>query len=336
MFRQVNRRQARSAVAAFASLALCGAALALTGPLANNASAATASPIKTTFVVMMENTDWSVVKGSRSFPYFNSLLPKGAHTENYRSGLHPSLPNYVTLEAGKTFGETNGSNLPSDHPINSTAHLTTQLSAAGVDWKYWAESLPGNGATCNTSDPGTPYSLDHNAQVYFNDVRNNPSYCKAHERPYSGLSGALRSNSVSGYNLIVPNDYDQGEKLAPGSGNMLRQADKWLSHEIPMIQASSAYKNGAAIMILWDEGGGTDTNPSGLLVLSPFAKVNYSNSIAYSHASTLRTMQTVFRVGPLLGAAANANDLSDLFTVPLVSSSGPTTTTVNTTPVCQG
>ena len=51
-----------------------------------------------------------------------------------------------------------------------------------------------------------------------------------------------------------------------------------------------------------------------MIVLSPKAKAGYSNSLAYSHSSTLRTMQEIFGVTPLLGDAANATNLSDLFT----------------------
>jgi len=49
-------------------------------------------------------------------------------------------------------------------------------------------------------------------------------------------------------------------------------------------------------------------------VLSPQIKGGgYSNSVAYSHSSTLRSLQEIFGVTPLLGDAANATDLSDLF-----------------------
>jgi phosphatidylinositol-3-phosphatase len=34
---------------------------------------------------------------------------------------------------------------------------------------------------------------------------------------------------------------------------------------------------------------------------------------ANTHSSDLRTMQEIFRVGPFIRDAANANDLSDLF-----------------------
>jgi phosphatidylinositol-3-phosphatase len=49
-------------------------------------------------------------------------------------------------------------------------------------------------------------------------------------------------------------------------------------------------------------------------VLSPDAKgAGYSNSIHYTHSSTLRTLQEIFGVTPLLGGATTAIDLSGLF-----------------------
>ena len=52
----------------------------------------------------------------------------------------------------------------------------------------------------------------------------------------------------------------------------------------------------------------------GLIVLSPKAKGGgYQNTIHYTHSSALRTIQEMLAVSPLLGDAANATDLSDLF-----------------------
>ncbi len=270
---------------------------------------------------MMENTDWSQVKGSPNYPYLNNtLLPDSAYANNYIGGIsHTSLPNYVTLEAGDPMGLTDGSYLPPTHSASTTDHLVTQLRTAGISWKYYAENLPGNGTTCNITDPGTPYSLDHNAFVYFDDVRNDPAYCQSHERPYSEFANDLTNNTVPNYNFIVPNDWNQGEKLAPGSTCMACQADNFLKSEIPKIQASAAYANGGAIVVLWDESASTGSYPSGMIVNSPLAKKNYSNNIAYNHGSTLRTMQTIFGVGPFLRMAATATDLSDFFTVPLTT-----------------
>ncbi|MGN6742976.1 MAG: alkaline phosphatase family protein, partial [Amnibacterium sp.] len=262
-----------------------GATVGLAGP------PAAADPASShVFVVMMENTDWSSVLGSPHFPYVNqTLLPSSASTSGYRSGLHPSLPNYVELEAGATLGLTSGSYLPTDHAVSTTAHLTTQLNAAGLDWKYYAENLPGGGGTCNLTDPGVPYSEDHNPFVYFQDVQSDPAYCIRHERPYSELVTDLGAGTVPQYSFIVPNDWDQGEKLAPGSSCAACQADAFLSTEIPRIQASAAYQDNGVILVLWDESAGTDTNPSGLIVVSKLAKHGYVSSLPYSHGSTLKT-----------------------------------------------
>jgi hypothetical protein len=79
-----------------------------------------------------------------------------------------------------------------------------------------------------------------------------------------------------------------------------------------MILQSSAYQDGGVLFITWDEGA--PNGPIGMIVLSPYAKgKGYSNSIFYTHSSTLRTLEEIFGVTPLLGDAANATDLRDLF-----------------------
>jgi hypothetical protein len=95
--------------------------------------------------------------------------------------------------------------------------------------------------------------------------------------------------------------------------DLIAAGDTWLSQNVPAILGSSAFQNNGALFITWDESEGGDV-PIGMIVLSPKAKGGgYSNSIAYTHSSTLRTMEEIFGVQPLLGDAVNATDLSDLF-----------------------
>jgi hypothetical protein len=70
--------------------------------------------------------------------------------------------------------------------------------------------------------------------------------------------------------------------------------------------------SGGALFITWDEAGIGD-GPIGMIVLSPVGRHGYSNTRRYSHSSTLRTFEEIFGVAPMLGDAANAIDLSDLF-----------------------
>lgn len=88
----------------------------------------------------------------------------------------------------------------------------------------------------------------------------------------------------------------------------------WLSQNLPTILNSSAYQNNGLIIITWDEGISSSDGPIPCIVLSPFAKgAGYHNSIHYTHSATLRTLQKIFGVTPLLNAAATPPDLSDLF-----------------------
>ena len=93
----------------------------------------------------------------------------------------------------------------------------------------------------------------------------------------------------------------------------VKNGDTWLSEQVPMILKSNAYQQGGVIFITWDESEEGD-HPIGMIVLSPFAKGGgYSNSIHYTHSSTLRTIEEIFNITPLLGDASKATDLSDLF-----------------------
>src|ERR1019366_5689139 len=82
---------------------------------ADSVNATTLHHIKTVFVILMENHNWTgdgglSIKGNPAAPYINyTLIPMASHAENYKnpSGNHPSLPNYLWLEAGTNFGITN-------------------------------------------------------------------------------------------------------------------------------------------------------------------------------------------------------------------------------------
>src|SRR5205823_6532197 len=87
------------------------------------------SSIGTVFLIVMENTDWSSIKGSSSAPYINgTLLPRAAHAEQYYNppNMHPSLPNYLWLEAGTNFGILDD-NEPSSNHQSTTSHLVNML-----------------------------------------------------------------------------------------------------------------------------------------------------------------------------------------------------------------
>jgi hypothetical protein len=275
---------------------------------------------KTVFLIVMENTDWSAIEGSDSAPYINqTLLPMASYAQEYYNppGLHPSEPNYLWLEAGTNFGVKDDAN-PSANHQSATMHLVTLLDQAGVTWKSYQEGI--TGTDCPLKGSGL-YAPKHNPMIYFDDVTdgNDPqsANCIAHVRPYTELATDLQNNTVARYNFITPNlCNDMHNSSGCESKDRVKNGDDWLAQAIPPILDSSAYLDGGVLIITWDEGAHNSDGPIGLIVLSPNAKGGgYSNTIHYTHSSTLRTVQEIFGVTPLLGDADNATDLSDLFTV---------------------
>jgi phosphatidylinositol-3-phosphatase len=285
---------------------------------AATATATSAHPIKTVFVLVMENYNWSQIAANPSAPYINNvLLPAASYTQRYYnpSHLHPSLPNYLWLEAGTNFGITNDAGPDVNHQ-STNQHLVTLLQRAGISWKAYDEGI--SGTDCPLHDR-YPYVTSVNPFVYFDDVTNgnDPSSatCIAHLRPFGELATDLHANSVARYNYITPNLCDDMHSSCAPMNDPVRQGDTWLSTVVPQILNSQAYTDGGAIFITWDEGeGSSNDGPIGMMVLSPGAKGHgYTNSITYTHSSTLRTIEEIFGVTPFLGDAAHATDLRDLF-----------------------
>jgi hypothetical protein len=318
------------------------------------------SNVKHVFIILMENHNWKGdnsgaafgdpdIKGSPLAPYINSLIPLRAHAEQYFNppGNHPSLPNYLWLEAGTNFGILND-NLPTrknGHRLNgqtTTAHLVTQLvnHTPAVTWKAYVEPDFPNPDFTDCPLDFSEVDVNHVPFVYFSDTTDGFSSssptCTAHVRPYSQLATDLASRTActaalitSGaacyaqYNFITPNlCHDGHEGVSPcdpndPTDNTLR-GDAWLKDiGVPAITGSRIYRTDGALFILWDEGedSGFPDGPVGMFVLSRFAKTGYENNIHYDHSSMLKTFQEIFGVTPLLGGAANSttNDLSDFF-----------------------
>ncbi|MGH7293481.1 MAG: alkaline phosphatase family protein, partial [Polyangiaceae bacterium] len=273
--------------------------------------------------ILMENHNWSDIHGSSSAPYINSLLTRAdaSWCTNYYdnpASQHPSEPNYIWLEAGTnalsdhTFSTDND---PSATNSSSQPHLGSLMSAKGVTFKDYAEDMPAG--TCPISSTGN-YAAKHVPFVFFTDVVGSPpssssAACKQHVVPYTQLASDLSSGQVAQYDFISPNLCNDMHSNC-GTGDPIKQGDDWLAAQIPIITASSAYKNDGAIFITWDESEGAEV-PIGMIVLSPRAKGNgYQSAAKYYHSSMVRSVEAIFSLTPMLNDAANQADLSDLFT----------------------
>src|SRR5260370_33032986 len=104
-----------------------GAPLAL--PSSTNAIARQAGSGSHLVVIVMENEELGSIIGSGDAPYINALARRYASASDYHAVSHPSLPNYLALTGGATFGINSDC---TDSAVRPSS-LADQLDGAGFD-----------------------------------------------------------------------------------------------------------------------------------------------------------------------------------------------------------
>ena len=266
----------------------------------------------TIFTIVMENHDYAEVVGSPNAPYINSLIAQYGLATNYLdSGVHPSLPNYLTMISGapQYAGGVDKNPTASPFPVAQPS-LGTQLEAAGITWRSYQESM---GAPCRLAPSGN-YAPKHDPFLYFTDMQAS-SLCAARNVDYSQFAADLASGQYR-YMWITPNLLDDGHNPQTSPVTGLKQSDAWASTEIPKILASDAFKNGGVIFLTWDEAEGRNHDSKEqipMIVISPtIVRAGFQSSSAYSHKSYLATVEDILGL-PRLATVTNEPSLAEFF-----------------------
>ena len=234
--------------------------------------------------IVFENKPYSSIIGSWSAPYINSLANKCGLATNYYAITHPSLPNYLAMTGGSTFGVTDGGS-PSSHKI-SNASIFSQLGASG--WRSLQESMPSN---CYLWNYGQ-YAVRHNPAAYFTSIR---TACQTQDVPYSS---SQTPNILARFTLVTPNMCNDMHNCSVATG------DKWLSVFLPKILNSPQYGGGyTAVVVTFDEGSST-SNRIATVLIAPSVRVGARSSTSFNHYGLLRTTES------MLGLACLANACS--------------------------
>jgi len=248
------------------------------------------------FVIVMENHEYGSVIGSPAAPYINRLAASYGLATNYYAASHPSLPNYLALTAGGTFG------IASDCTtcyVNAT-NIADQLEASGRSWKAYMEDMP---TPCYLGPWSGNYAMKHDPFMYYTDIRNNPARCAAHVVPFTQFGADISRDQVPDYVWITPNMCNDMHDCSVSTG------DAWLGNIVPTITGSAAFGDGGVLFITWDEGstnagccGDTWGGHVATLVISSRSIGGFRSSIAENHYGLLRTIEDAFQLGHL-GAA---------------------------------
>ncbi len=236
-------------------------------------------PGQRVFVIVLENTSYQLALQQ---PYIASLARDYALATNYGAIASPSLPNYLAMTSGSTWG------IHDDgfHRLPATG-LGNQLTSAGISWKAYMEGFTGD---CFSSP--YPYALKHNPFPYYG------GQCPANVVPMTDLATDLNGDTPQ-LSWITPGLCNDGHDCG------VARADRWLSEFVPQITSSAAWKQDGALFITWDESSAQDGRVA-LLVVAPSLRGQLTMPL--NHFSLLATISDRLGV-PRLGQAKQATSL---------------------------
>src|SRR5262245_44754133 len=132
-------------------------------------------------IVVLENKEFGVVYGSAKMPYFNQLVRSYTLLTQHYAVAHPSLPNYLAMIGGDTFGIT----FDCDSCIVEAQTLPDLIEASGRTWKTYQEDMP---SPCYPEPYAGNYAIKHNPFLYFKAIRLDANRCARSVVPFTQLA----------------------------------------------------------------------------------------------------------------------------------------------------
>jgi hypothetical protein len=245
-------------------------------------------------VILMENEEYSSIIGSPSAPYINRLASRYALARSMFAITHPSLPNYLALTGGSTFGINSDCTSCVVHQTS----IVDQLTAAHISWKAYMEDLP---HPCFTGPEAGEYAKKHDPFIYYTVIRHNPRLCRQIV-PLTQLAADERSSRLPAFIWITPNLCHDMHDCPVATG------DRFLSSLVPPLLR--ALGPGGLLFLTWDEGSSdaaccrlASGGHVATIVAGPGARPGAQLATPTDHYSVLQTIEDLFGLSRLRNAA---------------------------------
>ena len=273
----------------------------------------TAAPAVPNFahIVMLvfENKEYGTVIGNGSMPNFSSYAKSYTLLNAFYAVSHPSLPNYLAMLGGDTFGITSDCT----KCFVDAPSLPDSLEKAGLSWRAYQERLP---QPCFVGDT-LLYAQKHDPFIYFTPIREDADRCQRGVVPLTQLDSDMAANALPNFVFITPDLCNDAHDCPVST------ADAWMGAIMPKLQG---YLDGTGqpylIVLTWDEGQG-DHSCCGLpdlaggriavVLVSPQVKPGFQDDTPYTHYSLLKTIEAAWHL-PYLGHSADPQNV--LITAP--------------------
>ena len=273
------------------------------GPSAGSAATASTSTLpdfEHVILVLFENKDYEGVIGNPEMPVYNRLAQENVLLTSFYAVAHPSLPNYLALIGGDTFGVTSDC---TDCFVDATS-LPDLIEQSGRTWKAYEEDMP---SPCFLGTSGN-YRQKHDPFVYFDPIRLDTTRCEQHVVPMTALEPDLAAGALPNYVFITPNMCNDLHNCGPDV------ADAWIDGLVStLVPTLDAEGKPYLIVLMFDEGKdsssccGLPKKAGGhiaVVMISPQARPAFQDSTPYSHYSLLKTISSAWGL-PYLGHAAD-------------------------------
>jgi len=255
-------------------------------------------------IIVLENKEFGIVIGNPTMPYFNKLAQDNTLLTQFYAVTHPSLPNYLSLIGGDTFGiTTNCEDCFIDAPS-----LPDLIEQSKRTWKGYMESMP---SACFMGSTDI-YAQKHNPFVYFDPIRLDNLRCKRNVVPFTQLDEDLAARTLPNFVFITPNLCNNAHDCG------IDVADDWLRPVVEKLRKYFADSNKSSLIVLtFDEGNGEHgccgIDPAGgriaTILISPEAKNGFQDDTPYTTYSLLKTISAAWGLPYLAHAADEANML---------------------------
>jgi phospholipase C len=256
--------------------------------------------------IVFENKEFGTVVGNGRMPYFNQLATSHTLLTQHFAVAHPSLPNYLALISGDTFGL----DFNCVECLYDAVTLPDLIEESGRSWKTYQEDMP---AACYEGSDYGPYAMKHNPFMYFESIRLDAERCARSVVPFTQLYADIAANDLPSYAFITPNLCNSAHDCG------LDVADEWLqSLMLVLLPALDASRGSYLVIVTWDEGQGDHSccdlpekagGRIATILVSPDARSGYQDGTPYTHYSILKTVAAAWRLPYLGHAQAEANPL---------------------------
>jgi acid phosphatase len=261
------------------------------------ATFATVQPAKVTKLLVFVVENHSLDQMRAAMPYTAALGKQYAVATSYRAVTHPSLPNYLAMTGGSTFGVTDDGP-PASHSTGGPSVFGQALSL-GRTAKLYAEGMPG---TCATENSGK-YAVKHNPWAYYVSER---SACARYDVPATELTKDAAAGELPNAGMVVPDLCNDAHDCD------LSVADGWLRAEVEAVMSGPDWRAGhLALVVTADEDDRGQDN----LVLTAVAHPSLRAAVVttpLTHYSLARLYSEVLGAPPL-GEAAAAPSMATAF-----------------------